>query len=291
MVMDATARPMAHISEKRLYAVLTQLAVVTEKVGKPEFYRDLMTILGVRLRADLSMVMRYSRQNAPEYLIHDRLRPEHMEMYRRGLYRVDPIYRLCRNSSGRGVQDLARICTPAERSGAYFNIFLRITGMSDDLAILLPVDEESSIGIVYERRSPFLTDEITALRGLFPLIEGLHRLHQKLVDEQLGRSVTEVLATEGIDRAPVDPGLAPIDHKAALGAFLREKLTPRERDIVHLILVGCPSAKIAERLKLSVNTIKNHRKRMYLKLGIKAERELFLSFVGFLLSGRIGNGP
>lgn len=281
---------MTHISDKRLYAVLTQLAVVTEKVGKPEFYRDLMTLLGVRLRADRSMVMRYSRHNAPEYLIHDRLRPEHMDMYRRGLYRVDPIYRLCRNSSGRGVQDLARICTPAERSGAYFNIFLRVTGMSDDLAILLPVDEESSIGIVYERRSPFLTHEITELRGLFPLVEGLHRLHQKFV-EQLDTAVTKVSATGGIDRGPVDPGLVPIDHEAALGAFLREKLTPRERDIVHLILVGHPSAKIAERLKLSVNTVKNHRKRMYLKLGITAERELFLSFVGFLLSGRIGDGP
>ena len=48
---------------------------------------------------------------------------------------------------------------------------------------------------------------------------------------------------------------------------------------------------IAERLKLSVNTVKNHKKRMYLKLDITTERELFLTFVNFLITGRVGDGP
>ena len=33
---------------------------------------------------------------------------------------------------------------------------------------------------------------------------------------------------------------------------------------------------------VSVNTIKNHKKRLYLKLDITTERELFLNFVSFL---------
>ena len=76
----------------------------------------------------------------------------------------------------------------------------------------------------------------------------------------------------------------PLGFKAALGAFLRDQLTPRERDIVHLILAGYPSSKIAERLNLSLNTIKNHRKRMYVKLDITTERELFLNFVNFIIA-------
>jgi len=282
---------MAYISEKQLHALLTPLAGVTERVSHADFYRDLLMVLGARLRADLRMVMRYSRHHAPEYLIYDGLQSDHMEMYLRGLYRVDPVYRLCRNRSGRGVKDLATMCTPAERSGDYFNVFLRLTGMSDDLAILLPIDEDTSIGIVYERRSPFLTREISEMRGLFPLVESLHRLHQKLIHEHLRTTTKQGGDVEGVNRIRVEPGLMPIDYKAALGAFLRDQLTPRERDIVHLILVGYPNAKIAERLKLSVNTIKNHRKRMYLKLDITTERELFLNFVNFLLSGRIGDGP
>jgi hypothetical protein len=46
------------------------------------------------------------------------------------------------------------------------------------------------------------------------------------------------------------------------------------------------------RLNLSLNTIKNHRKRMYAKLDITTERELFLNFVNFIIAGpRPAMGP
>ena len=110
------------------------------------------------------------------------------------------------------------------------------------------------------------------MRVLFPLLDSLHRLHQNL-SRPVGRSRRQDLG---------DPGLAPIDYRKAVDAYLRTELTPRERDIVGLILLGYPTAKIAGRLKLSVNTIKNHKKRMYNKLDITTERELFLGFVNFL---------
>ena len=120
--------------------------------------------------------------------------------------------------------------------------------------MLLPVDGETSIGLVFERKSPFLAREILEMRTLFPLIEGLHCAHQRV---SRGSPVTY---------PPV-------------------KLTPRERDIVRLILAGFPSAKIAERLGVSVNTIKNHKKRMYRKLDITTERELILIFANILFHG------
>ena len=99
--------------------VFLALARVTVRNGDPEFYGELLKILGKRLGKDLSMVMRYLRRNASEYLIHEGLELKHMDMHLRGLYRVDPIYRLCR---GQGVNDLASVSAPAERSGDYFNI-------------------------------------------------------------------------------------------------------------------------------------------------------------------------
>ena len=269
-------------------AALAQLARVADCVGGAAFYGELLKAFGKHLAADLSMVMRYSRRNAPEYLIHDGLESEHMDMYLRGLYRVDPIYRLCRQRRVQGVKDLAAVSTPADRTGDYFNVFLRLTGMADDLVMLLPLDAETYVGVVYERRTLFSSYELGEMRTLFPLIESLHRVHQRLIrtpstSNAVGRGKQE---TEVPER-----GLLPIDHKAALGSFLRLELTPRERDIVHLILMGYPNIKIAERLKLSVNTVKNHKKRMYLKLDITTERELFLAFVNFLIAGRVGKGP
>lgn len=57
-------------------------------------------------------------------------------------------------------------------------------------------------------------------------------------------------------------------------------LTPREKDIVGLIFQGHNGASIAERLDLSLRNIKNHKRRIYRKLDITSERELFLMFFG-----------
>ncbi|KIC09026.1 hypothetical protein RA19_17195 [Leisingera sp. ANG-M1] len=55
-------------------------------------------------------------------------------------------------------------------------------------------------------------------------------------------------------------------------------LTPRERDIAALILQGHGNSAIADMLGLSVGNIKNHKRRIYAKLDITAERELFLHY-------------
>jgi DNA-binding CsgD family transcriptional regulator len=267
------------VGEADLRGALKSLAGAARLVGRDEFYRALLAALRAVLSADLSMLMRYSRRASPEYLIHEGLQAEHMAMYLRGLYRVDPIYRFCRRAKARGVKALAAMCAPAERSSEYFNVFLRLTGMADDLAILLPAGAGRSIGLVYERRFAFRPREIAAIGALFPVIESLHALHLRFDPARPRRRPhAEPQALGGA------PGLMPLGFKAALSAFLRDQLTPRERDIVHLILAGYPNSKIAERLNLSLNTIKNHRKRMYVKLDITTERELFRNFVNFIIA-------
>jgi DNA-binding CsgD family transcriptional regulator len=68
--------------------------------------------------------------------------------------------------------------------------------------------------------------------------------------------------------APPDSWLAP--------------LTRRERQIVTLTLEGHPIASIAKRLGVKRGTIKNHRLRLYQKLDITTERELFLTHMQHL---------
>jgi DNA-binding CsgD family transcriptional regulator len=51
---------------------------------------------------------------------------------------------------------------------------------------------------------------------------------------------------------------------------------------VALTLEGHPIASIASRLGLKRGTIKNHRLRLYHKLDITTERELFLNYMQHL---------
>ena len=78
----------------------------------------------------------------------------------------------------------------------------------------------------------------------------------------------------------VEVSVAPAPDGYAAGWL--EGLTHRERQIVELTLEGHPIASIANRLGVKRGTIKNHRLRLYQKLDITTERELFLTYVQHL---------
>jgi DNA-binding CsgD family transcriptional regulator len=57
-----------------------------------------------------------------------------------------------------------------------------------------------------------------------------------------------------------------------------ELLSPRERQVVALLVQGCALGEIAQRMKISKGTIKNYRLSLYRKLGISSERNLISRF-------------
>ncbi len=67
----------------------------------------------------------------------------------------------------------------------------------------------------------------------------------------------------------------------------RWNLTERETDIVRLILVGYPNAHIARDLGIGAGTVRNHRHRLYYKLDITTERELFSMFLSQIIGKEI----
>ena len=75
---------------------------------------------------------------------------------------------------------------------------------------------------------------------------------------------------------------APLDMHAHLNnvmeLFGSSTLTPRERDVVRLILRGYPSKSVARELNISTQTEQVHRKNIYQKLGISSHSELFTLF-------------
>ena len=53
-------------------------------------------------------------------------------------------------------------------------------------------------------------------------------------------------------------------------------LTPREEQIVNMVIEGVPQNDIAAELKVSAHTVKNHLFHAYEKLGISSRAELGL---------------
>ena len=59
--------------------------------------------------------------------------------------------------------------------------------------------------------------------------------------------------------------------------FLRNVLSARELDVFMLLLKGFTNRKIAERLFISVNTVKFHLQNIYVKLDVKNRSEAVLA--------------
>ncbi len=80
------------------------------------------------------------------------------------------------------------------------------------------------------------------------------------------------------------PAPEPVSLDQAVNGFREGDLTPREREIVGLIVSGLSNAQIAREMNIEVGSVKNHRGRLYKKLDISSERDLFRMFLDYLVS-------
>lgn len=72
---------------------------------------------------------------------------------------------------------------------------------------------------------------------------------------------------------------APQTKAPAPEAFGNDILTPREAEIVRLILKGHSSLSISLHLDIALPTVKSHRRNAYAKLGISTQQQLFRSYL------------
>jgi DNA-binding CsgD family transcriptional regulator/PAS domain-containing protein len=54
----------------------------------------------------------------------------------------------------------------------------------------------------------------------------------------------------------------------------RHRLSPREQEVIHLLLEGLGTSQMADRLSISEHTIRDHLKRLYRKTGTRSRSEL-----------------
>lgn len=74
-------------------------------------------------------------------------------------------------------------------------------------------------------------------------------------------------------------------HGPLQGFYQRYELSPRESQIVEKVMRGYCNDSIAKKLGLSPGTVKNYKQRLYSKLDITSEREIFSLFMLYLFEG------
>jgi NarL family two-component system response regulator LiaR len=97
--------------------------------------------------------------------------------------------------------------------------------------------------------------------------------HQRLVEGIRAIARGEMLLSPTV-AAKVVQQLARTRQEKEREANALQALTPREREVFHLVAQGCTNAEIAERLVLSEKTVKTHVRNISNKLNLASKAEM-----------------
>jgi DNA-binding NarL/FixJ family response regulator len=176
----------------------------------------------------------------------------------------------------------------------------RVLSLEDDMRIVAQCDEGSRLGqTVMSFKNAVVIFSSGLGLDLFPLFAQIREAGSRAiliaergemvpeaVAEQLGGVVPRrVTGAELIDavrrvgrgqRALDVSAMTPPPVQDIVGARVRDRLTPKEMQIVALIVQGCKNKEIAEQLHTKEQVIKNYLRSIYDKTGVSDRLELAL---------------
>lgn len=237
------------------------LAAAIRAVGKPGFAAALEGVLGTLAPFQMMNGFAYSREGRAFDLCNEHVTGQRdiiVDRYLAGAFVLDPFYDAIRSDPAPRMIVMRAIAPDGFRKSEYYRQHYGATGISDEIGFVMPL-AEGATGVLslsrMGRAAAFTGGDLRRLAEAAPVVCGLGALHW---------------FEHGRTGADTPPSGSPIAHPA---------LTKRETEIVTFILKGHSSLSIAANLSLSLNTVKVHRQRIYSKLKISSQAELFHLFL------------
>ena len=188
----------------------------------------------------------------------------------------------------------------AAYAGLYRPIRLYPTGAAHEgqawiLGVLLPRQDLSAYMMAQNRRILLLlftlfllsaaAASVLSRKYIAPVAEALRSIQSRDTAAYEKTNIQEIddllafLADQDKTAAPVSCQMEGRQEASALfEGFVRsiQTLSPAERSVFNLYMEGYNAKAIAEILCLSINTIKTHNKRIYMKLNVSSRNELMV---------------
>lgn len=246
-----------------------QMALVTENIGQAGFVATLFEALGHIWPIQAKTLYQYPHNGMPSALFEmdgPWLPQGNVRQYLSGYYVLDPFYGACVEGVSSGCYDLADVAPDHFKRSEYYQSFYRHSHLEDELNYIWQSYNGLSLSV-----SLAFTQKLS------------------VTTTQQFKCITPwVLAVMGKHFAGLDARGVRFENQleqrihAALNNFGSSILTERECRIAQLILRGHSTRSLAERLSVSEDTIKSHRKHIYSKLDIGTQSELFSLFIDSL---------
>lgn len=257
-------------------AMHTALARAIEHAGGPRFWRQLVLLLRHWVPLDNALGVFYPEAGAPaaleEYDAAPTPGPASSLQYLDGLYLLDPFYQAAREGIASGFYRLEEVAPDHFHQTDYYLNYFHDHVLEDEVQYLLQLPGEGTLSLSLGMRERFSARDLGMLTLCTPWVLALLKQHWALARPR----ATSALAPKEDSRTLVGD---------ALDRFGAQVLSERELEVARLILRGYSSKAMAERLGISPETVKVHRRHLYAKLDISAQPELFSLFIQSLEVG------
>lgn len=248
------------------------LARLLPAVGEAEFPELLIDMLRQLVSFDDATIAVYPGTDLPviEYFqVPEDGGASTLDVFVRGAFLLDPFYLAATRDRKFGVFRLRDLSPSSFRDSEYYRSWYRNCGYQDECGFLIPLGSEGFINIALGKTAPrakFGKRELAIFEAVLPIVETLCQQHW----------ASSRTAQPSINlRAQLH---------SALDCFGSSLLTDREAQVIKLVLHGHSTKSLAEKLSISVETVKLHRKHAYAKLEIGSQAELFYLFLDSLMS-------
>jgi DNA-binding CsgD family transcriptional regulator len=232
-------------------------------VGERYFYNRVICSLQALTPISSVRIVNYSKKARP-ILLGAISMSEIDKTYCKSAYLLDPVYNVLHKKNN-DLIILDTLINDEFYDSIYYNHFYKRVGWSNESNFIIRTNDETNICIAYT-----IEDHVASLnetnKELNPFLDSIKiaiMTHERVSNiKQKQSSYSDINYNHSLSNR--------------LDTF---NLTKREKEIVQLVLNGLSSVAIAEKCFVTEGTIKNHRKNIYRKLGIKSQSELFINFI------------
>lgn len=263
-----------------------QVASIIEHIDMPTLPDVLVQSIREVVPFEHAVTFGYAAGKRPVFL-HDAFSNSQKEStiapYLKGTYLLDPFYHACNDKIESGLYRMRDLAPDEfyEQVGAHQDYISPCVSdepgfLSEEIGYFSVTESGTYIVFSLMRphdAPPFSSAEFAWLHKIEPVVISVMARHW----HDLGTGETDLFSPACLNEL--------IEQK--FNTFGKSILTPREQETSRLVLQGHSTDSISQRLEISKDTVKIHRKNIYSKLNISSQSELFSLFINLLSV----NGP
>jgi len=245
-------------------------------IDEPDALCHLASAFGHLVSIESVMISLEHKDRPPQLLyqrgIPEKYRESIIDRYFSGGYLLDPFCLAVEQGLAEGFYHLEEIAPDNFFDSEYYKTYYLKAGSSEDSFYIVDTGHDTKVSVSLFQGfggESLRAEQLNLLRAVEPLVREFIR--------EFGR--------RGLQHSAVSEGGRDDLKQRVQSAFEHfgcDLLTEREREVAHMVLRGHSVKSTASQMSISPETVRMHRKNLYLKLEIGSQSELFALFIEWL---------